>query len=67
MEAYVAEAVARDMLQDPAVKAEFERRLREDKAFAASPRQRLAFFARRHASWDDQYGMYPVLRVDAVP
>jgi hypothetical protein len=67
MEAYVAEAVARDMLQDPAVKAEFERRLREDKAFAASPRQRLAFFARRHASWDDQYGMYPVLRTDVSP
>jgi hypothetical protein len=67
MEGYVAEEVARDMLQDPAVKAEFEQRLREDKAFAASPRQRLDFFARRHPSWDGQYGMYPVLRVDAMP
>ena len=67
MEGYVAEDVAREMLQDPAVKAEFERRLREDKDFAASPRQRLEFFARRHPSWDEQYGMYPVLRADAMP
>jgi hypothetical protein len=67
MEGYVAEAVARDMLRDPAVRAEFEKRLREDKAFAASPRKRLEFFARRHASWDDQYGMYPVFRTDAAP
>jgi hypothetical protein len=67
MEGYVAEAVARDMLRDPAVRAEFEKRLREDKAFAASPRKRLEFFARRHASWDGQLGMYPVLRADAMP
>jgi hypothetical protein len=67
MEPYVAEEVARGMLQDPAARAEFEQRLREDKAFAASPRKRLEFFARRHPSWDDQYGMYPVLRTDAAP
>jgi hypothetical protein len=67
MEAYVAEDVARDMLKDPAVKAEFDKRLREDKGFAASPRRRLEFFARRHPSWDDQYGMYPVLRTDKAP
>ena len=67
MEGYVAEEVARGMLEDPAVKAEFDKRLREDKAFAASPRQRLQFFARRHPSWDEQLGMYPVLRVDTAP
>jgi hypothetical protein len=67
MEAYVAEDVARDMLRDPAIAEEFQRRLREDKAFAASPRQRLEFFARRHASWDGQYAMYPVLRAGAAP
>ena len=67
MEAYVAEDVARQMLEDPAVRAEFDKRLREDKAFAASPRQRLQFFARRHPSWDEQLGMYPVLRADAAP
>lgn len=66
MEAYVAEDVARDMLaKDPALRAEFERRLREDAAFAASPRARLEFFARRHASWDQRYGLYPVYRVEA--
>jgi hypothetical protein len=65
MEDYVTEDVARDMLaKDPALKAEFEGRLREDAAFAASPRARLEFFARRHPSWDEQYGLYPVYRID---
>jgi hypothetical protein len=68
MEAYVAEDVAREMMaKDPAARAGFEKRLREDKAFAASPRKRLEFFARRHASWDEQYGMYPVLRTGTAP
>ena len=62
MEDYVAEAVAREMLRDPALKAEFEARLQADKAFADSPGQRLEFFARRHPSWDDRYRLYPVLR-----
>ncbi|RFP58044.1 peptidase M14 [Luteimonas weifangensis] len=68
MEAYVAEEVAREMLaQDPALQAAFAQRLREDAAFAASPRARLEFFARRHASWDRRYGLYPVLRTDRAP
>jgi len=67
MEDYVAETVAREMLQDPAVKAEFERKLRDDKAFAADPGARLAFFYRRHPSWDERYQLYPVLRVDTAP
>lgn len=67
MEDYVAEAVAREMLRDPAVKAEFDRRLREDTAFAESPAARLEFFYRRHPSWDERYQLYPVLRVDAAP
>ena len=63
MEGYVVEAVAREMLAaDPAVKAEFERRLREDPAFAASPDTRLEFFHRRHPSWDERYNLYPVYR-----
>ncbi len=65
MEAYVAEEVAREMLaKDPALQAEFERRLREDAAFAKDPFERLDFFARRHASWDDRFNLYPVLRSD---
>lgn len=67
MEDYVAEAVAREMLRDPAVKAEFERRLREDTAFADSPAARLEFFYRRHPSWDERYQLYPVLRLDTLP
>jgi hypothetical protein len=64
LEAYVAEAIAREMLKDPAVKAEFERRVREDAAFAADPAARLEFFHRRHGSWDDRYRRYPILRTE---
>lgn len=68
MEAYVAEDVAREMLaKDPAVKAEFERRLREDSAFKKDPQARLDFFYQRHSSWDERYNLYPVLRTDVAP
>ncbi|NCT72028.1 MAG: M14 family metallopeptidase [Xanthomonadaceae bacterium] len=67
MEDYVAESVAREMLRDPAVKAEFEKKLREDQAFAGDPTARLEFFYRRHPSWDERYQLYPVLRVDVAP
>ncbi len=64
MEAYVAEAVARTMMKDdPALAAEFARRLDSDAAFAADPDARLAFFAERHSSHDERYNLYPVLRV----
>lgn len=63
MEAYVAEDVAREQLAaDPALAAAFRDRLAMDAAFAASPEARLEFFARRHASWDERYQLYPVLR-----
>ncbi|WP_454830462.1 M14 family metallopeptidase [Pseudoxanthomonas wuyuanensis] len=67
MEDYVAEQVAREMLEDPAVKAAFEQRLREDKAFAGDPAARLQFFYRRHPSWDERYNLYPVMRTDVAP
>ncbi len=67
MEDYVAEEVARGMLRDPAVRQAFERRLAEDAEFAASPRQRLEWFYRRHSSWDERYALYPVLRTDTAP
>ncbi|TCZ88680.1 M14 family zinc carboxypeptidase [Lysobacter sp. N42] len=68
MEDYVAEEEAEKMLvADPALRAEFERRLREDAAFAKDPQARLEFFYRRHAAWDERYGLYPVLRVDRDP
>ncbi len=64
MEAYVAEDVAREQLRDPAVAAEFEKKLAEDPEFARDPRARLAFFARRHASWDTALNLYPIYRLD---
>jgi hypothetical protein len=65
MEPYVAEQIARDMLeQDPRLAAEFWSRCEHDAKFAASPVARLEFFLRRHASWDARYNLYPVLRVE---
>jgi len=68
MEAYVAEDVAREQLAaDPALRAAFEARLRDDPKFAANPAARLEFFSRRHASWDDLYNLYPIFRLDTAP
>jgi hypothetical protein len=68
VEPYVAEQIARDLLaQDPALSAQFARRLADDPAFAASPAARREFFLRRHPSWDERFNLYPVLRVDQAP
>jgi hypothetical protein len=67
-EPYVADQIARTLLeQEPELQREFERRLKEDAAFAASPRARLEFFLRRHSSWDSRLNLYPVFRVDELP
>ncbi|MDO9454054.1 MAG: M14 family metallopeptidase [Stagnimonas sp.] len=64
-EPYVAEQMAREMLaKDAALAAEFNVKLSSDKAFAASPAARLEFFYRRHPSWDEQYFLVPVYRLD---
>jgi len=68
MEEYVAEEVARQMLAaDPALAAEFKRKVEGDAEFAKDKAQRLEFFYRRHSSWDERYNLYPVLRVDTEP
>ncbi|MBV2209068.1 MAG: peptidase M14 [Thermomonas sp.] len=68
MEGYVAEEQARLMLaKDPALKAEFEKKLKDDPAFAKNPMARLNFFERRHPAWDTRYNRYPVLRTDRIP
>ena len=68
MEDYVAEEVAREMLaNDKTLKSTFEQRVRDDAAFAGSPRARLEFFSRLHSSWDGRYNLYPLLRTDRVP
>lgn len=67
MEDYVAEDVAREQLaSDPAVAAEFQRLLDTDPAFARNPQARLAFFAKRHSSYDERLNLYPVLRTDVA-
>ena len=67
MEGYVAEEEARKMLaKDPALKAEFEKRLKDDADFAKSAGARLDFFYRRHPAWDAGTNRYPVLRTDTV-
>ncbi|WP_051412535.1 M14 family metallopeptidase [Pseudoxanthomonas sp. J35] len=68
MEPYVAEEVARQMLDaDPVLREEFRQRLASDPGFAADPDARLDFFYRRHPAWDERYGLYPVLRLDQPP
>ena len=67
MEEYVAEDVAREqMAKDPALAAEFRRKVDTDAAFAKNPHARLEFFARRHPSWDERLNLYPVMRTDTV-
>ena len=71
-EGYVLEKLARENLaKDPALKAEFERRIQADPRFAASPRARLEFFYDR-SPWGqaNHIGEYPVgrlLTLDGVP
>ncbi|WP_139350741.1 M14 family metallopeptidase [Rhodanobacter sp. C01] len=64
----VLEKLAREMLEkDPSLKAEFERKLHEDPAFAADSGARLEFFF-DHSPWyaAQHVGAYPVLRLDAA-
>ncbi len=71
-EAYALEKLARENLaKDPALKAEFERRIHADPRFAASPEARLEFFYDR-SPWGlaNHVGEYPVgrlLSLDGVP
>ncbi|MGI8481883.1 MAG: peptidase M14, partial [Chthoniobacterales bacterium] len=68
MEDYVAEEVAREQLAgNPGLNAEFQKKLRDDPAFAKSPTARLQFFMRRHPSWDERLNLYPILRTATVP
>jgi hypothetical protein len=63
MEPYAIAPMAEQMLAgDPQLKAEFEKRLAEDAAFAASPLRRLQFFYERSPFYDQRYLLYPVGR-----
>ncbi len=66
-EDYVVEKLAREMLQkNPALREEYEKKLRSDAAFAANPHARLQFFYRRSPYWDQQMNLYPVGRIIAI-
>jgi hypothetical protein len=63
VENYVVEAMAEQMLAaDPALKAEFEKRLATDEAFRSSPDQRLDFFYSRTPYADSRWRLYPIAR-----
>lgn len=65
IEPYVAETMALEMLsRDPQLAAAFNRKLAEDPLFASSPAARREFFHRRHACWDERFGMYPIYRLE---
>jgi len=66
-EPYVLEPLARKMLaEDPALRAEFEKKLAEDKAFAGDPDARLNFFYDRSPYHDLHIGLYPVGRLTSL-
>ncbi|MDZ7639008.1 MAG: M14 family metallopeptidase [Bryobacterales bacterium] len=62
--AYVMEPFAQRMLEaNPGLRTEFEKKLKEDAAFAASQRARLEWFYQRSPYAEPGYRQYPVLRV----
>jgi hypothetical protein len=63
-EPYVAEIIARKMLDDDLqLAAEFNRRLEGDAEFRGDPAARFEFFLKRHASWDSRRNLYPIYRL----
>jgi hypothetical protein len=67
-EPYVLEKLAREMMEkNPQLRAEFEKKLASDPAFAANPYARLSFFYDR-SPWGaaNHVGDYPVGRLSSV-
>ena len=63
VEGYILEPMAEQMLaSDPALRAEFERRLATDEAFKTSPEARLRFFYERSPYFDERWRLYPIAR-----
>ncbi|PWJ56833.1 zinc carboxypeptidase [Dyadobacter jejuensis] len=63
IEAYVMEPLAQRMLEEsPELKAEFERKLKEDQDFAKDPGAILGWFYGKTKYYDDRYLLYPVGR-----
>jgi murein tripeptide amidase MpaA len=67
-EAYVLEELAREMMaRDPKLRAEFEKKVSSDPAFAGNPNARLEFFYQR-SPWyaANRVGLYPVGRLGSL-
>ncbi len=63
-ESYVMETLARKMILDnPSLKAEFERKKAGDKVFASDPDQQLNWFYSKSPYWDNRFNLYPVGRI----
>ncbi len=63
-EDYVMERVALEMFEkDPALKAEFEKKVASDEKFRNNPDERLSWLYRRSPYFDKKYCVYPILRV----
>ncbi|HEX8470699.1 MAG TPA: carboxypeptidase, partial [Brevundimonas sp.] len=63
IEAYAIAPLAEKMLAaDPALKAEFEAKLKSEPAFAADGDARLGWFYERTPFYDQRYRLYPVGR-----
>ena len=65
MDTRVLDVLAREMLaKDPALKSEWEEKLKDPK-FAADARERHRFFYKRTPYFDETVGLVPVFRLDA--
>ena len=63
IEGYIIEPMAEKMLaNDPKLAAEFREKLETDKAFRASPEDRLRWFYARTLFIDERWNIYPVAR-----
>jgi hypothetical protein len=62
----VLDDLARDMLESPAVAAEWERALK-DGPFAEDRRARYVWWYRRTNHWDETYGLMPAMRLLSAP
>jgi murein tripeptide amidase MpaA len=68
VEAYVAEQYGRELMaKDPALRAEFLKKLETEPAFARDPKARFDFFYKHEPSWDASFNLYPVYRVAVRP
>lgn len=66
-EGYVMEPIARKMLEDdPALKSEFEEKLRTDEEFAKNPGARLNFFYERSPFQDERLNVFPIGRLEGA-